>query len=112
MVAGRAASVAGGTVADLPPGTRACTPEGPDRTQTIVLRSLPPPPAPAPPPPPPPLGGSAVEAARRQVGGCGSGRRGVMDTEARDKAVYLAKLAEQAERYDGTSGWGREGRGL
>jgi len=25
-----------------------------------------------------------------------------MDTEARDKAVYLAKLAEQAERYDGT----------
>lgn len=32
-----------------------------------------------------------------------------MDTEARDKAVYLAKLAEQAERYDGTSvsggGW-------
>lgn len=25
-----------------------------------------------------------------------------MDSEARDKAVYLAKLAEQAERYDGT----------
>jgi len=24
-----------------------------------------------------------------------------MDSEARDKAVYLAKLAEQAERYDG-----------
>lgn len=25
------------------------------------------------------------------------------DREAREKAVYLAKLAEQAERYDGTS---------
>jgi len=24
-----------------------------------------------------------------------------MDQESRDKAVYLAKLAEQAERYDG-----------
>lgn len=63
-------------------------------------------------PPPPPSGGSAVEAARRRVSGCGSGRRVVMDTEARDKAVYLAKLAEQAERYDGTSGGEWDGRGL
>ncbi|GJD07131.1 14-3-3-like protein GF14 psi [Galdieria sulphuraria] len=27
-------------------------------------------------------------------------RKGLMDTESREKSVYLAKLAEQAERYD------------
>jgi len=27
---------------------------------------------------------------------------GMLDPETREKSVYLAKLAEQAERYDGT----------
>jgi len=30
-----------------------------------------------------------------------------MDLAAREKAVYLAKLAEQAERYDGTASYFR-----
>lgn len=110
-----AATVAGSTVADPPPwdtrvhcrGTRPdVDPRAPPAAASSFLR------LPAPPPPPPPSGGSAVEAARRRVSGCGSGRRVVMDTEARDKAVYLAKLAEQAERYDGTSGGEWDGRGL
>lgn len=93
---------------------RACTPEGPngDVDQRALLRRRVPPPA-APRSPPPLSGGSAVS--RQPGAGLVVGREsglGVMDTEARDKAVYLAKLAEQAERYDGTSVADPHGRGL
>ena len=30
-----------------------------------------------------------------------------MTTHTREQFVFLAKLAEQAERYDGTKGWDR-----